>query len=336
MLVARTAAVDDGSGMSTMTATALRAPFSYFGCKTAVASEVWARLGNPRVYIEPFVGSAAVLLARPGGAPPPADLEIVNDADGHLSNLWRAIQTHPSELVEAMVTGAREVDMHATAAVAVERTADLVARLEGDPAFCDPQLASWWLVGARASIPGDWLKPGPWHRERCADGTWRLVKGEPGSGVTRSVPGSHGSFGGPNLEPERWLGLLAERLRRVQIFCGDWARALSPSTLNPHNRPGVRAVFLDPPYLTAHESTLYRVDEPGVAEQVREWCLAADPTWRIALAGYDDEHAELQEHGWSVLRWRARGGFGNDRTSERERLWFSPGCLDPVRQPTLF
>lgn len=319
-----------------MTATVLRAPFNYFGSKAGIAHEVWTRLGNPRVYIEPFAGSAAVLLARPGGAPPPADLEIVNDADGHISNVWRAIQTHPGELVEAMVTGAREVDLHATAAVAVEGAADLVSRLEGDPHFCDIELASCWLAGARHAIPGDWLKPGPWHRQCGEDGIWRLVKGEPGSGITRSVPGNNGSFAGPNLEPERWLQLLAERLHRVQIFCGDWARAVSNVTMNPHNRPGTRAAFLDPPYLAAHESTLYRVDEPGTADAVREWCLAADPAWRIALAGYDDEHAELEEHGWSVLRWRAHGGFGTDRTSERERIWFSPGCLDPLRQPTLF
>ncbi len=322
--------------MSTLIDPPLRAPFNYFGCKAAIASEVWTRLGNPRVFIEPFLGSAAVLLARPGGAPPASDLEIVNDADGHISNVWRAIQTHPGELVDAMVTGAREVDLHARAAVAVERSADLVSRLEGDPAFCDTELASWWLTGARAAIPGDWLKPGPWHRERGEDGVWRLVKGEPGSGVTRSVPGSHGSFAGPNLEPERWLQLLAERLRRVTILCGDWRRAVSPFTLAPHNRPGVRAIFLDPPYQAPHESTLYRVDEPGVAEQVRAWCLSADPAWRIAVCGYGGEHAELVEHGWQVLSWRARGGFGNDRTSERERLWFSPACLDPVRQPTLF
>lgn len=228
-----------------MTATVLRAPFNYFGSKAGIAHEVWTRLGNPRVYIEPFAGSAAVLLARPGGAPPPADLEIVNDADGHISNVWRAIQAHPDDLVDVMTTGAREVDLHARAAVALERTTDLVSRLEGDPHFCDVELASWWLAGARHTLPGNFLKAGPWHRERGDGGTWRLVRGESGCGISRSRAMDNASFGGPNREPERWLQLLAERLQRVQVFCGDWTRVLSPYSLSQGTRPGVRSIFLE-------------------------------------------------------------------------------------------
>ncbi len=46
----------------------LKAPFPYFGGKSRVADEVWRRFGNPKTYVEPFCGSCAVLLARPGGA----------------------------------------------------------------------------------------------------------------------------------------------------------------------------------------------------------------------------------------------------------------------------
>ena len=42
----------------------MKAPFPYFGGKTAVAPVVWAALGQPKHYIEPFFGSGAVLLAR--------------------------------------------------------------------------------------------------------------------------------------------------------------------------------------------------------------------------------------------------------------------------------
>mgnify|MGYP000954199639 FL=1 len=58
----------------------LRAPFPYPGGKSRIADVVWAALGNPRNYIEPFFGSGAVLLARPH-AP---QIETVNDADGLL------------------------------------------------------------------------------------------------------------------------------------------------------------------------------------------------------------------------------------------------------------
>ena len=46
----------------------LIAPFPYFGGKRSVAADVWARLGAPKQYIEPFCGSAAVLLAAPRAA----------------------------------------------------------------------------------------------------------------------------------------------------------------------------------------------------------------------------------------------------------------------------
>lgn len=43
----------------------LAAPFPYFGGKRRAAPIIWAALGDPAGYVEPFAGSAAVLLARP-------------------------------------------------------------------------------------------------------------------------------------------------------------------------------------------------------------------------------------------------------------------------------
>jgi len=43
----------------------LFAPFPYFGGKRRAASLVWKALGDPSGYVEPFAGSAAVLLGRP-------------------------------------------------------------------------------------------------------------------------------------------------------------------------------------------------------------------------------------------------------------------------------
>lgn len=43
----------------------LAAPFPYFGGKRRAAPTIWRALGDPSGYVEPFCGSAAVLLARP-------------------------------------------------------------------------------------------------------------------------------------------------------------------------------------------------------------------------------------------------------------------------------
>lgn len=51
----------------TMTDT-LKAPFPWPGGKSDIAPAVWARLGQVENYVEPMCGTAAMLLARPGGA----------------------------------------------------------------------------------------------------------------------------------------------------------------------------------------------------------------------------------------------------------------------------
>lgn len=47
----------------------MKAPFPYFGGKSKVSDLVWGLLGADVMnYVEPFAGSLAVLLGRPGGA----------------------------------------------------------------------------------------------------------------------------------------------------------------------------------------------------------------------------------------------------------------------------
>ena len=70
-----------------------RAPFPWFGGKSRVADVVWERFGDVRNYVEPFFGSGAVLLGRPGGA---RGMETVNDLDGFVANFWRAVALDPS------------------------------------------------------------------------------------------------------------------------------------------------------------------------------------------------------------------------------------------------
>jgi site-specific DNA-adenine methylase len=44
----------------------MKAPFPWFGGKSRAAHLVWERFGNVPNYVEPFAGSLAVLLSRPG------------------------------------------------------------------------------------------------------------------------------------------------------------------------------------------------------------------------------------------------------------------------------
>jgi hypothetical protein len=89
----------------------LTAPFPYFGGKRRAAQLVWDALGDPGGYVEPFCGSAAVLLARPRFTG--RRVETLNDADGWLVNTWRAIQHAPDQVATHAHGPVTEIDYHA-------------------------------------------------------------------------------------------------------------------------------------------------------------------------------------------------------------------------------
>lgn len=130
----------------------LRAPFPYAGGKSKVAHLVWAALGKPRVYVEPFFGSGAVLLSRPS-AP---EIETVNDVDGLLVHFWRALRTAPAEVARHADYPVSELCLHARHRELVRRAAEVKARLEEDPRWCDPEIAGWWVNGLSQWIGGGW------------------------------------------------------------------------------------------------------------------------------------------------------------------------------------
>jgi hypothetical protein len=149
-----------------------------------------------------------------------------------------------------------------------------------------------------------------------------------------------------------WILSLADRLKRVRVCCGDWTRVCggrSGDSLKHFFSGGNRcAIFLDPPYSAeaGRDNTLYRCESLDVAHAVREWAIRQgdDPRLRIALAGYDGEHA--MPGNWSCYPWKARGGYASISAREtkgksnahREAIWFSPHCesIERNQQEYLF
>jgi hypothetical protein len=323
----------------------LAAPFPYFGGKRRAALRVWQALGDPAGYVEPFAGSAAVLLARPAFTG--RRVETLNDADGWLVNTWRAIQLSPAEVAHHAWGPVAEIDYHARLAwLQQRRTPDLVAWLEGDPEAHDAKAAGWWLYVVACGI-GDPFGPGPW---RVVDGHLRKLPhlGDAGQGVSRKLPHLGDAGKGVNRELphpgdagkgqlESYMGQLADRLRRVRITCGSWERVVKPSvTRSGAGGDGSRAIFLDPPYATSGD--VYAHVDVDVALAVRQWCITAPREQRIILCGYDAEHDDLLAHGWTVTEGKAGGGAGyntNGLNGRRERLWLSPACIGS-EQPDLF
>jgi len=121
---------------------------------------------------------------------------------------------------------------------------------------------------------------------------------------------------------------LQARMERVRVMCGDWKRVTSPSVTVLH---GLTGMFLDPPYIDNCRTSLYGEYNGDVRDEVRAYALEHGEEMRIALCGYEGEH-EMPDT-WECYRWQARGGYGNrsdrqgSKNKYRERIWFSPACL---------
>lgn len=327
----------------------LKFPAPYFGGKSAVAADVWGALGQPKHYIEPMFGSGAVLLARKGWQPG-VHCETVNDADGFIANVWRALQFNPDEVARWCDWPVNHADLIARKAEIIKNEGRLMDGLVSDPKWNDPVMAGYWIWAASCWIGSGLARPG--QRPHVSDaGTGVHAAGQrphvsnAGMGVHAAGQRPHIGNAGMgvtdpyNINLYSWFRKLSERMRYVRVVCGDWSRVCGG---NWQDKIGDVGIFFDPPYgaEATRDPGIYGKDSLTVAGNVREWCLDRGnrPSYRIVLAGYYEEHESLLSAGWRVKTWSAQGGYANvARATEktqgqlnrhREALFFSPHCAD--------
>lgn len=325
----------------------LKAPFPYFGGKSGAAATVWAAFGPVQNYVEPFAGSAAMLL----GAPTGKRIETLNDADGFVANFWRAIAQCPEDVAHHADWPCNEVDLFARHSWLVRQAAGLTERLHNDPDWFDTKIAGWWCWGACNWIGSGWCS---------GDGPWILVEGkfvkktgeggirdklphlgDAGQGINRQLPHLGDAGQGINRATEHprrqfiaeWFQDLHQRLRDVRVTCGDWGRVVKDSVTTRH---GLTAVFLDPPYTKGAMDYAAGGVGTDLPLQVQAWCAAngQDKNLRIVLCGHAGEHDALLQHGWHLRTWTARKGYAVSdeavQNSKDETLWCSPHCVPEV------
>jgi DNA adenine methylase len=287
----------------------MKAPFPYFGGKSRVAHIVWERFGNVRNYVEPFCGSAAVLLARPPGF---AGSETINDFDGYVSNFWRSITMAPDEVLRHCDYPVLELDLHARSRELLVQREEFTERMRADPRFYDARVAGWWVWGVSASIGDSFEK----HKKSVP------YMGRGARGIHRT-----------EFTPLEQIDMLAKRLRGVTVCCGDWSRVVTDVQVKAN---GTTAVFLDPPYPEG-DYNYGGLTDRTISGEVLIWCIAngSNPLWRIAMCGYSENDA-LAGAGWSKYEWDTGGGFSNvagqkNENASREVIWFSPHCLSAAQ-----
>ena len=69
----------------------------YPGSKWRIADQIVRMIPEHRTYCEPFFGSGAVFFRKP-----PSDIELINDLDNDVPNLFKCIRDSPEKLA-AMV-----------------------------------------------------------------------------------------------------------------------------------------------------------------------------------------------------------------------------------------
>jgi len=289
--------------------------FPYVGGKYLVATEINRRFDAIDTRIDAFTGSSSWILASE-----PAKYEIVNDLDGYVVNYLRAVKYAPEEVARHLDFPRAELELVARHHYVRDKLPELVAKLGGDPDYCDPILAARWAYVMAHSLMHEYKSAGGWS---VRDG--RLVY-ERGAGRRRVSMTSAPQLLARLVKERRvfeYVAALSERLRCVQVWWNDFEVVVEKADRSDF---GVVGILLDPPYPRHLRDYEYDTDGADVWHRAARWAIANgdNPKYRIAVCGYNDADSDaLFPSAWRRFVWR-RSGIGQNK--DRECIWFSPHC----------
>lgn len=274
-------------------------PFGYFGAKLRLARRIADMLPPHNAWVEVFCGSAAVTLAKK-----PCPIEIINDADSHVVNLFRQLREKPKELSDLIeLTPYSREEFEA----AYQRNGKQIG-LEGARRF---------LVASMMTVNGAMGSNGTGKRHSGFSFSQAYARNGHEARVNRW-----------NSLPTR-LSKVTKRLKNLRIENRD-ALALFRMFLN---RPATLA-YLDPPYLMERDQE-YRIDanEEEFHKKLLKLCLKAK--CMVLVSGYAnplyDAHLTAKR-GWKKVRieTHTRDTKGKD-LKRTEVLWENKAFVDAVK-----
>jgi DNA adenine methylase len=241
--------------------TKIKPPFGYYGAKQRIAKRLITQLPPHSAWIEAFCGSAAVTLAKP-----PAPIEIINDLDDQIVNLFEQLRSNPDALCEVI-----ELTPYARAEyLKAKNTTDDVTPLEKARVF---------LVATMMTVNG-------------ANGGENA-----GFSFTQSY-----SRNGREARVNRWcnlpdrLFLVAKRLKNVRIENRDARDLISMYKDRPAS-----LIYLDPPYLMDRQQS-YTVDANDETFHRDLLNICCKSQAMIFISGYMNELYNsilTKERGWT-------------------------------------
>lgn len=262
----------------------VKAPFGYFGSKQRIASQIIHSLPPHNAWVEAFCGSAAITLSKQ-----PAPIEVINDQDNQIVNLFRQLRDNPETLC-------RSIALTPYARVELQ-----MARSKLD---CDDPIeqARRFLIRSMMSING--------------------TMGNSHSGFSHSQSYARE---GKEARVNRWynlperLQLVVNRLRCVRVENRDARELVNMFS----NRPAT-LVYLDPPYFVKRFNG-YSLDanDFDFHSDLLKLCIKSKSM--ILISGYDNDLYNTlltEKAGWvkTEIDTKTRDTTGKD-FSRTEVLW---------------
>lgn len=277
----------------------VRSPFGYFGSKQRLASQIAKMLPPHNAWVEAFCGSAAVTMAKMA-----APIEVINDADLQIVNVFRQLRENPDKLIKL-----------------VELTP--YAREEFDAAYRKHgvteglEQARRFLVACMMTVNGAMGSNGDGVRHSGFSYSQAYARNGQEARVNRW-----------NSLPER-LNSVVQRLKRVRIENRD-ARDLLKTFMD---RPAT-LVYLDPPYLL-DRNTKYKIDanDKEFHEDLLQLCCEAK--CMVLVSGYDNPLYSsylTKQCGWEreSIATSTRNTNGKD-LARTEVLWKNKHFMKAAR-----
>ena len=264
----------------------VKPPFGYYGAKLRIAKKIINMLPPHNAWVEGFCGSAALTLAKP-----PAPIEVINDADGEVVNVFKQLRDNHVELCRVV-------------ALTPYSRRELELSRQKQTQISELERARRFLVGTMMTI--------------------NAINGPSHAGFSYSQSYTRG---GREARVNRWYNLperlekIVERLRGVRIENRnvlDLIKVFSdrPATL----------FYLDPPYFIKRGHG-YVVDANNLEfhEEFLDICKKA--RCMILISGYENDLYEKMltpKSGWrkQTIETHTRDTTGRDFV-RMEVLWMN-------------
>jgi DNA adenine methylase len=254
----------------------------YHGSKWRIAPWIIEHFPQHRIYVEPFGGSAAVLLRKPR-----SEVEVYNDMDGEICNLIRTVRDNGAELARKVyfTSYSREEFMKSF-------------EPSGDP-----------IEQARRTIVRSYQGFGSGYITNTTGS--KCARSEYGFRIGWRIKG--------NLPNKVWDGVpetivaIMDRLRGVILENFDYNGVIRK------NDTEETLVYADPPYVsgTRDNGNDYRF-EFTEADHVELAKLLHETAGPAVVSGYHSELYKDLYHDWRFLEKKARTAGNTERT---EVIW---------------